>query len=271
MGVVYFFSYIKVVTIFIFIFVIFVTSREMFKLLALLSCASFVFAHDEYRGKCPTFSPMQGFDWNRFKNGRWYAVEKFDTTQSKCITYNFQEDENGFKEIVQNSEITSLERVAVDNKFRYVGKLATPSPSNPANMLVRFQLNFFGSASFVVMDTDYENYALICTCQSKKILFDALTFHRRSCTILQRTPEIDTTIVDEMKDLLNSQVKMDDGELADHDFDNVRHDNCNYNDDEKGLQIDIERIVGDATDGFYDLIEDRGVELIRDGLIALIL
>ena len=58
--------------------------------------------------------------------------------------------------------------------------------------------DFFGSASFVVMDTDYENYALICTCQSKKILFDALTFHRRSCTILQRTPERDTTIVDEV-------------------------------------------------------------------------
>ena len=40
----------------------------MFKLLALLSCASFVFAHDEYRGKCPTFSPMQGFDWNRVRD-----------------------------------------------------------------------------------------------------------------------------------------------------------------------------------------------------------
>jgi len=221
----------------------------------LLSCVGFAFAHDEYRGKCPTFTPMQGFDWNRFKDGRWYAVEKFDTTQSKCITYNFQEDENGFKEIVQNSEITSLERVAVDNKFRYVGKLATPS-KNPANMLVRFQLNFFGSASFVVMDTDYENYALICTCQSKKILFDALTFHRRSCTILQRTPKRDTTIVDEMKDLLNSQVKMDDGVLADHDFDVVRHENCNYNDDGKGLQIDIERIVGDATDGIGEVFQN---------------
>ena len=52
-----------------------------------------------------------------------------------------------------------------------------------------------------------------------------------------------------MKDLLNSQVKMDDGELADHDFDVVRHENCNYNDDGKGLQIDVERIIGDATDG----------------------
>ena len=166
----------------------------------------------------------------QFKDGRWFAVEKFDTTQSKCITYDFQEDDAGFKEIVQNSEITSIERLSVDNKFRYVGKLATPSSSNPANMLVRFQLSkleveiflstdgsidgmatnfyknnlpvfvldFFGSASFVVLDTDYENYALVCTCQSKRILFDALTFHRRSCTILQRTPERDTTITDEV-------------------------------------------------------------------------
>ena len=52
-----------------------------------------------------------------------------------------------------------------------------------------------------------------------------------------------------MKDLLNSQVKMDDGELADHDFDVVRHTDCNYEDNGKGLQIDVEKIVGDATDG----------------------
>merc|ERR1712241_520017 len=102
-----------------------------------------------------------------------------------------------------------IERLTVDNKFRYIGKLATPSSSNPANMLVRVQLNFFGSASFVVMDTDYENYALICTCQSKKILFDALTFHRRSCTILQRSVQQDNTISKQLHDLLNSQVEMD--------------------------------------------------------------
>ena len=33
---------------------------------------------------------------------------------------------------------------------------------------------------------------------SKIILFDALTFHRRSCTILQRTPEIDRFITDQV-------------------------------------------------------------------------
>ena len=45
-----------------------------------------------------------------------------------------------------------------------------------------------------------------------------------------------------MKDLLNSQVKMDDGELADHDFDVVRHTDCNYDDNGKGLQMRLWKI-----------------------------
>ena len=32
----------------------------------------------------------------QFSEGRWYAMEKFDTS-SKCFTYDFGEDEDGFK------------------------------------------------------------------------------------------------------------------------------------------------------------------------------
>ena len=49
--------------------------------------------------------------------------------------------------------------------------------------------------------------------------------------------------------MLNAQVPMDDGEKADHDFDVVTHGDCNYKDDGRGLQIDVEKIVGSATDG----------------------
>ena len=37
----------------------------MIKFFGVLLCVVVAFAHDEYRGKCPTFTPMQGFDWNR--------------------------------------------------------------------------------------------------------------------------------------------------------------------------------------------------------------
>ena len=52
-----------------------------------------------------------------------------------------------------------------------------------------------------------------------------------------------------MHKLLNAQIPEDDGEKADHDFDVVTHNFCNYKDDGKGLQIDVEKIVGDAADG----------------------
>ena len=51
------------------------------------------------------------------------------------------------------------------------------------------------------------------------------------------------------KNVCSIKVAMDDGEKADHDFDVVTHDGCNYKDDGKGLQIDVEKIVGVATDG----------------------
>jgi len=205
-------------------------------------------AHDEYHGSCPVLTPMSGFNWDKFRAGRWYATEKFDTS-SKCLTYDFKEDEDGDFLVEQTSVLTGLRRVSVDNKVKYRGRLAAPYVSEPANMLVRFTLNPFGSASFVILDTDYDNYALICTCQSKKFLFEVLTFHRRSCTILQRSSELDASISRKMHDLLNEQIPSDDGdELADHDFDNVSHTGCNYEDNGKGLQLDVEKILGSGTE-----------------------
>jgi len=207
-----------------------------------------VFAHDQYYGECPVFSPMTGFNWDKFKDGKWYATEKFDTS-SQCLTYDFKE-ENGDRVVEQTSVLTGLRRVSVDNKVKYRGRLAAPYVSEPGNMVVRFTLNPFGTASFVVLDTDYTNYALVCTCQSKKFIFEILTFHRRSCTILQRSPERDGTISKKLHDLLNEQIPTSDGdELADHDFDVVSHtESCDYDDTGKGLQLDVEKILGASQD-----------------------
>ena len=69
------------------------------------------------------------------------------------------------------------------------------NPVTPMNQFYPFSLlDPFGPASFVILDTDYNNYALVCTCQAKKFLFEVLTFHRRSCTILQRSSERDGAI-----------------------------------------------------------------------------
>jgi len=190
---------------------------------------------------------MSGFNWDKFRAGRWFAIEKFDTS-SKCLTYDFKEDEDGDFLVEQTSVLTGLRRVSVDNKVKYRGRLAAPYVSEPANMLVRFSLNPFGPASFVILDTDYNNYALVCTCQAKKFLFEVLTFHRRSCTILQRSSERDGAISRKLHDLLNKQIPADGGDLADHDFDIISHTGCDYEDNGKGLQLDVEKILGAGTE-----------------------
>ena len=77
----------------------------------------------------------------QFKNGKWYATEKFDTS-SQCLTYDFKE-ENGDKVVEQTSVLTGLRRVSVDNKVKYRGRLAAPYVSEPGNMVVRFTLSKF--------------------------------------------------------------------------------------------------------------------------------
>jgi len=225
----------------------------LFFLLCVVSLCS---AHDEYYGQCPIFNPMKNFNMERFSDGIWYATEKFDT-QSKCLTYEFKEDSDGEYVVEQTSVLTGLRRFSVDNKVKYRGRLAAPYVSEPANMIVRFTLNPL-TASFVIMDTDYTNYALVCTCQGKKFLFDVLTFHRRSCTILQRSPERDTAISRKLHDLLNEQIPGDDDELPDHDFDIVQHTGCDYEDNGKGLQLDVEKILGTSQRESSDSVSEYG-------------
>jgi len=183
---------------------------------------------------------MAGFDWAKFSNGVWYVTQKFNT-KSTCLTYEFETDELGFKTIKQDRKLPFSDKVGVDNTYIYKGKLYAPSESSPAKMIVRFPLNVVGSSSFVVMDTDYDNYAMICTCQDVDLFFSYV--NRRSCSILQRSKDEDTDITQRMKDLLNSDVQDEDVDDASHDFDRIKHDKCDYG-KEKAITIDVEKILG---------------------------
>merc|ERR1711902_209741 len=191
--------------------------------------------HEYFPGQCPNFTPMSGFDWGKFSAGVWYVTQKF-ATKSSCLTYQFKTDELGFKSIEQVRQLPYSERVGLDHEYIYTGKLYAPQESSPAKMIVRFPLNVVGSSSFVVMDTDYDNYGMVCTCQDVDLFFTYA--HRRSCSILQRKPEENSAITNRMRELLNSQV-----ENASHDFDKIKQEGCEYN-KEKVLNIDVDKILG---------------------------
>merc|ERR1712215_351456 len=206
-----------------------------------------VSGHEYFPGQCPNFTPMSGFDWDQFSTGVWFVTQKF-ATKSTCLTYQFKTDELGFKSIEQVRRLPYSERVGLDHEYIYTGKLYAPQESSPAKMIVRFPLNVVGSSSFIVMDTDYDNHAMVCTCQDVDLFFSYV--HRRSCSILQRLKEEDIEITNKMKELLDAQI-----ENASHDFDKIEQAECDH-DKEKVLNIDVDKILGLKGDGLMrDAVE----------------
>ena len=99
-----------------------------------------------------------------------------------------------------------------------------------------FSSDVLGSSSYIVMDTDYDSFAMVCTCQDMDLF---LTYaHRRSCSILQRDATEDTGLTEKMSSLLDAQI-----EEASHDFDRIKQEGCEYN-KEKVLNIDVDKILG---------------------------
>jgi len=97
-------------------------------------------------------------------------------------------------------------------------------------------LDVIGASSYVVMDTDYDTYGMVCTCQDMDLFF---TFaHRRSCSILQRDPIEENSITEKMAALIDEEVND-----ASHDFDKIKQEGCDY-DKEKVLNIDVDKILG---------------------------
>merc|ERR1712168_1710705 len=211
-----------------------------------------VSGHEDFPGQCPNFTPMSGFDWGKFSTGLWYVTHKF-ATKSSCLTYQFKTDELGFKSIEQVRQLPFTDREPLEHEYIYTGKLYAPQESSPAKMIVRFPLNVVGSSSFTVLDTDYDNQAVICTCQDMDLFFTYA--HRLSCSIMQRKQEEDPAITERMRKLVDSQV-----ENASHDFDKIKQDGCDY-DKERVLNIDVDRILGIRGDsGVREAIESIASE-----------
>ena len=54
----------------------------------------------------------------------------------------------------------------------------------------------------------------------------------------------------QMHNLLNEQIP-DDDERADHDFDVISQSGCDYEENGKGLQLDVDKIIGSTQEEVY--------------------
>jgi len=219
-----------------------------------LACVGSVLSHAIYPGKCPDFNPMKDFSWEKFSEGRWFVTQKFDT-KSSCLTYEFKTDNLGFKTIEQIRQLPYSKDIGVDHEYKYTGKLYAPSDATPAEMVVRFPLNIVGEASFVVTDTDYDSYGMICTCQDQDLYLTWI--HRISCSILQRAQKEDPAITTKLKDSVEEKYA--------HDFNKINQNqtDCDYG-REKTWKIDVDKILGSVTGADKDSIPDIGEEELKE-------
>jgi len=179
-----------------------------------------------YMGDCPRYTLMQDFNWTALATGTWYVMEKTSTT-SRCLTYTFLTDEDGFKTVRQASRLKLADTVGYHQDFVYTGQLASPEQfSAPARMTVQFPLNLVGRASFVVLDTDYTSRALVCSCQEVNLL-SVVSLHRRSCSILQRSPDPDPDTRAAMRSVLAAEPGLTSGDDVAH-LNRIDHTDCQY-------------------------------------------
>ncbi|KAL3286332.1 hypothetical protein HHI36_000840 [Cryptolaemus montrouzieri] len=138
-------------------------------LLTFLFCVYGIYGQVPVVGKCPTISSVQqNFDLNRYL-GKWYEAEKYFMifeAGGKCNSANYSLNENGTVKVL-NEEIDILGK-----QSSIVGVARPAGAADEAKFLVSFPSYPVqtGEAPYWVLETDYDNYAVVWSCTELPII-----------------------------------------------------------------------------------------------------
>uniref|UniRef100_A0A182Q6U5 Lipocalin/cytosolic fatty-acid binding domain-containing protein n=1 Tax=Anopheles farauti TaxID=69004 RepID=A0A182Q6U5_9DIPT len=128
--------------------------------------AFFVAVHSQIPGfgTCPDYSPIQRFNRTRFL-GTWYEIERYFTVTevaTKCVSVTYEQRADG-KIYVRN---------AYTNRFNGVERIISGVMDKGAKTKDgRYQIEYTSfpynyNASVMVLDTDYDSFAVLYSCSS---------------------------------------------------------------------------------------------------------
>merc|ERR1719474_1020625 len=144
-------------------------------------------------------------------------------SRSSCIRYTFSR-ENGQKIVTEEKLLPVLGRFGIPSAVKSRGSISQMS-ANPAEMWVTWNTGLLREAmwskmSYLVLKTDYNDTALVCSCQDLNL--GVFAANRRSCDFLVR-PSTDPplTIPQSYVELLDSVSE----DLA-KDMKRIRQDKC---------------------------------------------
>lgn len=177
-----------------------------------LALVGAVTPHSLGLGSCPKVPAITNFQTKQFM-GTWYVIEIFGR-QTKCMTLTFKQASDTSLTVTEGMEFYLLDKVNIDYAHTNTGTLNVKDSSNPAQMTVKWPDNIVGSATFSVVDTDYESYGLIVECQKLWLA------SRTNAAILSRTPTLAPELITKLKGTVDGL------DLDSTDFSSMRHDNC---------------------------------------------
>jgi len=137
-------------------------------------------------GRCPDLPVVSNFDVSRYL-GKWYEIEKYFAVfelGGTCISAKYTDNGNGTVG-VYNSQTQAISR-----KRRTIqGTARVVDGDGKAKLGVRFpSVPFAGEAPYWVLDTDYDNYSVVWSCNDLTFFnFQIVWFLSRS-----RFPNEDT-------------------------------------------------------------------------------
>ncbi|XP_075217898.1 apolipoprotein D-like [Lycorma delicatula] len=156
-----------------------------------------VYSGSYHSGPCPDVTPMANFYMNGFL-GKWYVIQK-TLSSTKCLTYNFTKtDEPLNYKIDQVYEDPILSFLKINYKCHHAGKLSVKQQDIPSRMVLKFPFDLVDNTSYIIITTDYRNYAAIFACQ-KLILC-----HYQSVSILSRQKTLPQSTLVELRAKIGS-------------------------------------------------------------------
>lgn len=151
-------------------------------------------------GSCHSVPVMPGFDYTKYL-GKWFELERFPYIFEKdlqCVTATYsvlnetaiRVSNYGFNTVKQKDE-------------NVIGYAYTPNSAEPNKLKVVLPVIVDGvlimenTADYIVVSTDYDNYALVYSC--RQVIPGLIKFE--ISWILSRTKTLDSQTVQQLKDL----------------------------------------------------------------------
>ncbi|XP_022917179.2 apolipoprotein D-like [Onthophagus taurus] len=112
-------------------------------------------------GFCPDYTPMDNFDMNRFL-GKWYEAERYFTftdVASRCVVTDYAQTATGriYVSSEYTNRLTGVKRV-INGNVQQTGR------EGQGRIQVKYQQPITTETNLVVLDTDYDSYAVVWSC-----------------------------------------------------------------------------------------------------------